>query len=302
MAAWRRGGRLPQASVYPAAMRATRNLLRRRTHLGRQRAELLSHGQNTTSPSNLPEIGKKIASTANREGGAERFDDAAVPKTIAVDLARITYDDELLKDLELGLLKTAEHHAANPLYLLQTVPGIGKVLSLVLLYAIHASRRFPTVQDFASDARLVTCSKASGGNRLGTSGETIGNAHLKWAFSEAAALFLRNNPRGQKLLSRLEQKHDNGKALSILAHTPGRAVSYMLTRKMAFNMDLFLRSSGSRAGEPDASRDTKGMRLHHAYSMGSSPASLPAYGTHRPVSLSPDALIGHPLWLPKKRR
>ncbi len=38
-----RGGLLPQASVYPAAMRATRDLLRRRGPLVRKRAELLAH-------------------------------------------------------------------------------------------------------------------------------------------------------------------------------------------------------------------------------------------------------------------
>jgi transposase len=131
---------------------------------------------------------------------AERFDEAAVQKTIEVDLALITYYDELLKDLELDILKTAKQHDAHTLYLLQTVPGIGKILSLVLLDEIHDSRRFPTVQHFASDARLVKCSKESGGRRLGTSGSKIGNAHLKWAFSEAATLCLRNNPEGQKLL------------------------------------------------------------------------------------------------------
>jgi transposase len=61
IAALLRGGMLPQAYVYPAEMRATRDLLRRRTHLMRKRAELLSHVQNTNSQYNLPEIGKKIA-------------------------------------------------------------------------------------------------------------------------------------------------------------------------------------------------------------------------------------------------
>jgi transposase len=165
-----------------------------------------------------------------------------VQKTIEVDLALITSYDELLKDLELSILKTAKHHDATTLYLLQTVPGIGDILSLVLLYEIHDIRRFPSVQDFASYCRLVTCSKESGGKRLGTSGNKIGNAHLKWAFSEAATRFLRNNPQGQKLLSRLEKKHDKGKALSILAHKLGRAVYDMLKRKVAFDLDLFLRS------------------------------------------------------------
>jgi transposase len=118
IAALLRGGMLPQAYVYPTRMRATRDLLRRRTHLMRKRAELLAHVQHTNSQSNLPESGKKIAYKANRDGIAERFDDAAVQKTIEVDLALITYYDERLKDLELYLLKTAKQHDAHALYLL----------------------------------------------------------------------------------------------------------------------------------------------------------------------------------------
>jgi len=112
----------------------------------------------------------------------------------------------------------------------------------VLLYEIHDIRRFPSVQNFASYSRLVKCSKESGGKRLGTSGNKIGNAHLKWAFSEAATLFLRHNPEGQKLLSRLEKKHDQGKALIMLAHKLGRAAYSMLKRQTAFDMALFLQA------------------------------------------------------------
>jgi Transposase len=112
-----RGGMLPKAYVYPAGMRATRDLLRRRTHLMRKRAALLAHVQNTNSQYNLPEIGKNIAYKANREGVAERFDDPAVQKTIEVDLDLITYDDQMLSDLELFIIKTAKQHDANTLYL-----------------------------------------------------------------------------------------------------------------------------------------------------------------------------------------
>ena len=193
-----RGGMLPQASVSPAAMRATRDLLRRRTHLMRKRAALLAHGPNTNSPYTLPEIGKKSAYKANRDGVAERFDDPAVPKTIAVDLALITSDEKMLSDLALCILKTAKQHDAPTLYLLQTVPGMGKILSLVLLYDIHDIDRFPRGQDCASSCRLMKCAKASGGKRVGTSGHKIGNAHLKWALSEAATLCRRGNEPGQK--------------------------------------------------------------------------------------------------------
>src|SRR4029453_927633 len=88
-----RAGMPPQAHVYPAGMRATRDLLRRRIHLMRKRAELLGHIQNTTSQYNVPEIGKKIAYKANRDGIAERFPDPAVQKSMEVDLALIGYYD-----------------------------------------------------------------------------------------------------------------------------------------------------------------------------------------------------------------
>jgi transposase len=235
-----RGGMLPQAYVYPANMRATRDLLRRRMYLTRKRAELLAHIQNTNSQYNLPEIGKKLAYKANRDGVAERFPEPAVQKSMEVDLALLGYDDPLLNDLELHIVKAAKQHDANTLYLLQTVPGIGKILSLVLLYEIHDIRRFPSVQDFVSYCRLVKCAKESAGKRYGTAGAKMGNAYLKWAFSEAAVLFLRDHPAGQKYLTRLERKHGRGKALTLLAQKLGRAVYYMLKRQQAFDVDKFL--------------------------------------------------------------
>jgi hypothetical protein len=74
-----------------------------------------------------------------RRGSSVRGDcscRSGVQKNIEVDLALITSYDALLSDLELYILKDSKQHDANTLYLLQTVPGIGKILSLVLLYEI----------------------------------------------------------------------------------------------------------------------------------------------------------------------
>jgi len=192
-----RGGMLPQADVSPAAMRATRDLLRRRRHLMRRRAGLLAPGQKTNSQDNLPEIGKKIAYKANRAGVAERFSAPAVQKSMEVDLALLGHYDGLLTDLELALVKTARAHDAPTFDRRRPSPGVGKILALVRLYEIHEIRRFPRVQAFVSSCRLVKCAQESAGKRSGTSGKTIGKAYLKWAFSEAAVLCLRNNPAGQ---------------------------------------------------------------------------------------------------------
>ncbi len=116
------------------------------------------------------------------------------------------------------------------------------MLSLTILYEIGDIDRFPRVQDFASYSRLVKCARESAGKRYGSSGSKIGNVHLKWAFSEAAVLFLRGNPEGMKYKKRLERKHGKAKSLSILAHKLGRATYYMLKRKNAFDMNKLLRA------------------------------------------------------------
>jgi transposase len=224
MAVLRRGGMLPQAYGYPAAMRATRDLLRRRMHLRRTRAEWLGPIPQTTSPDTLPEMGKKIADKANRDGVAERLRDPAVQKSIAVDLALLAHSDRRLRDMDLTIRNTAKQHDAHTLDLRRTVPGIGELLRLVWLYAIHAMQRCPRGHDVVSSCRLVTCAKEAAGKRYGTSGPKIGTASLTWAFSEAAVVFLRTNPAGQKSLARWENQQGQGKALTGLAHKLARAV------------------------------------------------------------------------------
>jgi transposase len=235
-----RGGMIPMAYVYPPEMRATRDLLRRRCHLMRKRAELLAHIQNTNSHYHLPDFGTKLAYQANREGVAEHFPDPSVRKTIEMDVALIDHYDKLLGEVELYITRTAKGHDAQSFARLQSVPGIGQILALVLLYEIQAIARFPRVQDFGSYCRLVKCAKESAGKRHGLSGKKIGNPQLKWAFSEAAVLFLRQHPPGKEYWAKLERKHGKGKALTVLAHKLARAIYYMLSRHQAFDLTRFV--------------------------------------------------------------
>ena len=87
---------------------------------------------------------------------------------------------------------------------------------------------------------MVKSAKESHGKRYGTSGKKIGNAHLKWAFSEAAVLFLKNNEPAKKYLTKLAHRQGKGKGLSILAHKLGRAVYFMLKNQVAFDQEKFL--------------------------------------------------------------
>jgi transposase len=236
-----RGGNLPIAYVYPKGMRETRDLLRRRLYLVRHRAEALAHIQNTNSQYNLEPFGKKLKLFANREelNIASRFADPSVCKTIEVDLALIDKYDEMIDDLERYLIRTAKVDDVQTYHQLQTIPGVGKILGLVLLYEIHDIRRFPEAGQFLSYARLVRCAHESAGKQKGSGGKKIGNANLKWAFSEAVCQFLRCSERAKKWLARQEKKHGKKKALAILAARLGRSLYYMLHKKEAFDEQRF---------------------------------------------------------------
>ncbi len=193
----------------------------------RKRAELFAHIQNTRSQYNLPDTFGRIAKQKNREGIVEQFEQHSVQQNITVDLEMISAYDKILTRMENDIIKTANQHDPVTYALLKTTPGIGRILGLVILYEIENINRFPRVQDFASYSRLVKCAKESNGKKYGSSGKKIGNAHLKWAFSEAAVLFIKGNEPAKKYLNRLTNKH-------------GRAVYFMLKNKKAFDQKKFL--------------------------------------------------------------
>jgi transposase len=145
-----------------------------------------------------------------------------------------------LGDLELYIVRTAKAHDVQTFSRLQSVPGIGKILALVILYEIRDIVRFPRVQDFLSYSRLVKGAKESAGNRYGRSGTTSGNPQLQGACSAAAVLFLRQTQRGQEYFAKLERNHGQGTARTVLAQKLARALYYSLPRHQAVALTRFV--------------------------------------------------------------
>jgi len=236
-----RGGTFPLAYVYPKGMRETRDLLRRRLYLVHKRSELLTHLQILNHQYNLPPFEKKLSFAANRSelDIANRFTDLSVQKNAQLDLALIDKLDEIIGQTELYLTRTAKVDDVQTYHRLLSIPGVGKILALVLLYELHEVVRFEHVGQFLSYARLVRCDHESAGKKLGSGCKKIGNAHLRWAFGEAACLFLRCSERARAWKQKQEKKRGPAKALAILAAKLGRAVFHMLRKKEAFDEERF---------------------------------------------------------------
>jgi transposase len=237
-----RGGTFPLSYVYPREMRATRDLVRRRMFLVRRRSELLAHVQLMNQQYNHDPFEKMLKYAGNRGDVLDRFVESSAQLNVAADLQMVGHYDQLLKQLETNLLRQATLHDPRACRLLRTIPGIGKILSLVLLYEIHTIDRFASIGDFLSYARLVTPKQTSDGKVTGHSGAKIGNVHLKWAFSEAVLWMLRYSEDAKAFLKRKQKKYGKARAMTMLARKIARAVYQMLKRKESFDAVKFFAS------------------------------------------------------------
>jgi hypothetical protein len=89
---------------------------------------------------------------------------------------------------------------------------------------------------------LVRCEHSSAGKVKGSGPKKIGNAHLKWAFSEAACLMIRAVPAVKSWMQRQEKKRGKRKAMSVLEAKIGRAVYHLWRKQQAFDLKRFLNS------------------------------------------------------------
>lgn len=236
-----RGGNFPIAYTYPQKMRATRDLLRRRTRIVRHGADLKAHVTNTFSQYNLPAHNLNLRYPNARQELRGAFSDPAIQRNIDIDLNIVDFYTKELSQVEWFIEQHAKQHNPVDYQLLKGIPGIGRILALTIIYEIGDIRRFATVQRFASYSRLVKCKAESAGKVHGTSGNKIGNAYLKWAFSEAAVLYLRGNDKARAYINRLQKRMSKAKALSALAHKLGRCVYFILKNKTVFDENRFLK-------------------------------------------------------------
>jgi transposase len=236
-----KGGNLPMAYPYPKERRGLRDLLRARLRFVRLRARTYGHVHTALRQLNLPPVSNDVKYQSKRGSIVQTIPEEHVRRRVAADLELLDPLDATIRQLERDLEVAAGEHYAQELAILQSIPGVGLVISLTVLLEIDTIDRFDSRQQFCSYARLIAPPLESGGKKVGVGCRQQGNAWLKWAFSEAAVLSAQKDQRIGAHLQRLTSRHGTGKALGILAHKLGRAMYHMLLRKRVFDIDKFLR-------------------------------------------------------------
>ncbi len=237
-----RTNRIPPAYVCPRNLRPVRKLLRRRNKYVKNRAELTGHSTCEVMAAGHQPL--SISSNSKekwRDGIRDSFDDPLESFTADAELFMIESYDRVIMQMEQRIEKYAKDFQLQNYRLLRTVPGIGKILALTILYEAIDIKRFPTVQDFVSYSRLVAGTNESGGKDFGGKGRKMGNPYLKWAFMQAAILGKRVDPKLSAYYEKLNRKKGKHVANAIIAAKIARAVYFMLNRKTGFSPEMLMK-------------------------------------------------------------
>ncbi len=232
-------GILPTGYIYPRAERPVRDLLRRRTFLMRQHTANLLSLQNfyrryTGSKPSAADLKRRPAETFEAALGDPHLGLAmhtglAVGKTLRTQIARI----------EKSVLKQAK---LRPEFeSVKTVPGIGDILGLTIMYEVGDIGRFAKVGNFASYSRCVQSRRLSNGKKKGTGNRKNGNPYLSWAFTEAAQGARRFEPLARRFYDRKNAKTNPILATRALANKIARASFYLLRDQVPFEVTKMFR-------------------------------------------------------------
>jgi transposase len=230
---------IPPSYVYPRERRPMRGLLRQRMSYVWERSTLLGHLQMNQQSEGYDPVPK---GGHNRDVWEERilsqYTDPLHRLAVKCDMDLIRCYDYRIELIDQRLAELARKVHGRDFALIKTVPGIGRVLALTILFEVDRIDRFPTVKDFCSYSRLVKGSVASAGKVKGLCGGKMGNAYLRWAFGQAAVICKRNHPLLTPYADLLVSKHGKFKGNAILANKLGRAVYFMLQKGTAFDAEL----------------------------------------------------------------
>jgi transposase len=241
-----RANLIPPSYLYPAEHRPIRSLLRQRMSYVWQRAQLMTHLSMNQTAQGLVPVAK---GGHNRDVWQERilahYEHPLHRMAVSCDMQIIRVYDHQIEQLEAEIVRQAKRHEGRDYHLLLTVPGIGRILAMTLLFELDTITRFPTVKDFLSYCRLVKGSVASAGKIKGLTGGKMGNAYLRWAFGEAAVIAKRNHPLLTPYAEQLVARYGKFKGNAILANQLARAVYFMLQKGTAFDPERLVGPVGA---------------------------------------------------------
>lgn len=249
-----RNGTLPVVWIPPAEIRDKRDLARTRMVFSRTRGQLKNRIHSVFAKYALHDFGEvsDIFGKTNRPLLEERIN-ALPPETRFTTQCMMKELDSVQQRIGEIERRMKEVFSSTPeIELLMTLPGVGFLLAVVIVYEMGDVRRFKSAGSFATYAGTTPSVHSSGGKvRFGPL-RSDANHYLKWAFAEAAnstCINIRRHPQTHvcRLYSRIRQRKGHGTAIGAVSRHLAEAAYWVLVKQEPYREPAHKAASSKKA-------------------------------------------------------
>jgi transposase len=231
-------GSLPAVWIAPGEIRDARELPRTRMAFSKMRTALKNRMHSTLAKYALSLDGASdIFAKKWRPSLVELID------TLPEETARCMHQElellGLVQDQIARLEVRIKERIAltEAMQLVQSLPGVGTILAIVITLEVGSVDRFPAATNLASYSGTVPRVKSSGGKQRQGRMVKQANNYLKWAFIEAAnsVVMRRHHPNWRRkhvsfLYDRIRQRKGHAVAVGAVARHLAEATFWVLTK------------------------------------------------------------------------
>jgi transposase len=218
---------LPTGNICDRTIRPVRDLLRRRMGLVHHRTSLI------LSRKSLPTRMTGRLKRLEPEDAEKLFSHPADQLITRLDLQLVEQLGRSIQEIETRIL--AEAKRMPDYQVLQTMPGVGKILGLTIMLETVDPQRFAGPGNYASYCRCVDSRRLSNGKKKGENNSKCGNKYLAWAFVEAAQFARRHDLACRKFHDRKSAQANGIVATKALACKLAKAAWHMMSHNTHYD-------------------------------------------------------------------
>ena len=224
---------LPTGNICDRAVRPVRDLLRRRMGLVHKRTSLMLSLKSLHTRMTGRDLGTGALKALEPADGEKLFEHPADQLITRLDLQLIEQLGRSIAQIEKAIL--AEVQPRPSYQVLQTMPGVGKILGMTITLETVDPRRFASPGDYASYCRCVDSRRMSNGKKKGENNGKCGNKYLAWAFVEAANFAQRHDAACRKFYDRKKTQVNGVVATKALACKLAKAAWHMMSQNTEYD-------------------------------------------------------------------
>jgi transposase len=224
---------LPTGHICDRQVRPVRDLLRRRMGLVHKRTSLILSLKSLHTRVTGRDLGTGRIKAMEPKDAEELFEHPADQLITRLDLQLVGQLGRSIQQIEAAILAVVK---LLPDYqVLQTMPGVGRILGLTITLETVDPRRFASPGDYASYCRCVASRRMSNGKKKGENNGKCGNKYLAWAFVEAANFARRHDEACRRFHDRKTAQVNGIVATKALACKLAKAAWHMMSANTPYD-------------------------------------------------------------------